>query len=217
MNIDKARFNMIEQQIRPWDVLNLEVLDLLKEIRREEFVPAQWQSLAFADLEIPLGHDQAMMSPKLEARILQEMTVQPDDHVLEVGTGSGYLTALLAARAKQVHSIDIIAEFTAQANARLLAHGIHNVKLITADASRGWSQAAPYNVIVLTGSTPVLPEAFKRDLAIGGRLFAIIGDAPAMSAVRMTRVSESTWTTDHLFETDVKPLINALQPERFVF
>ncbi len=217
MNIEQARFNMIEQQIRPWDVLDLDVLALLGEIRREEFVPAAWRSLAFADMEIPLGHGESMMAPKMEARIMQEMAIRPDDTVLEIGTGSGYLTALLAARAKLVHSIDIVGEFSAQAHARLIAHRLDNVKLVTADASRGWSQAAPYSAIILTGSTPVLPDAFKRDLTIGGRLFAILGDSPAMTAVRITRVSESAWTTDHLFETDIKPLVNALQPERFVF
>ena len=176
MNIEQVRFNMIEQQIRPWDVLDLSILDLLKIVKREEYVPAALRELAFFDLEIPLGHNEFMMTPKMEARILQEMTIRKTDSILEVGTGSGYLTALLAALAKHVYSVDVVAEFSAQAGARLIAHDVRNVSLQTGNAASGWAQHAPYDVIVLTGSVPVLPDEFRQQLTVGGRLFAVVGD-----------------------------------------
>jgi len=217
MNIEQARFNMIEQQIRPWDVLNQEVLDLLTKVKREEYVPQTYRTLAFVDMEIPLGHGEAMMSPKLEARILQELAIKKSDIILEVGTGSGYLTALLAELGLHVHSVDIVPEFKTQASAKLQAHGIANASLEVGDAARGWSRHGKYDVIVITGSTPVLPEAFVRDLKIGGRLFAITGDAPAMTAQLITCIAEGAYNTVTLFETSVQPLMNAVQPERFVF
>jgi protein-L-isoaspartate(D-aspartate) O-methyltransferase len=217
MNIEQVRFNMIEQQIRPWDVLNQTVLDLLIQVKREDFVPAQYSTLAFVDMEIPLGHDEVMMSPKLEARILQEVAVQPTDTVLEIGTGSGYLTALLSHLAKRVYSVDIISDFKMQAHAKLAAHGIKNVNLESGDAAKGWSKHGKYDVIIVTGSLPVLPETMLQDLNIGGRLFAITGDAPAMSAQLITRMGEAAYNTVTLFETNIKPLKNAVQPERFVF
>lgn len=218
MNIEHARFNMIAQQIRPWDVSNPKVLDLLDKLKREEFVPSALRSLAFVDMEIPIGHGESMMAPKMEARILQELNIMPTDRVLEVGTGSAYLTALLAALAQHVTSVDIVPEFAIQARAKLLAHHITNVSLETGDAASSWS-AAPhhYDVIVLTGSTPCLPQDLLNLLNISGRLFAIIGDAPAMLAQCITRTQAQQWTTRNLFETQVKPLQNALHPERFVF
>lgn len=217
MQTELARFNMIAQQIRPWDVRDQQVLDLLDTIKREQFVPTAWKPMSFVDMEIPLGHDETMMSPKMEARIVQEMRITATDTVLEIGTGSGYLTALLAGCAQQVISVDIISEFTIQAAAKLLANGIDNIRLTTGDGAQGWSRNAPYQVIVLTGSTPLLPKQFLHDLTIGGRLFAIVGDSPAMIAQRITRIAENNWHTEHLFETDVRPLRNALQPERFIF
>ncbi|BBP01923.1 protein-L-isoaspartate O-methyltransferase family protein [Sulfuriferula nivalis] len=217
MNIEQVRFNMIEQQIRPWDVLNQTVLDLLVQVKREDFVPAQYSTLAFVDMEIPLGHDEVMMSPKLEARILQEVAVQPTDTVLEIGTGSGYLTALLSHLAKRVYSVDIISDFKMQAHAKLAAHGIKNVNLESGDAAKGWSKHGKYDVIIVTGSLPVLPESMLKDLNIGGRLFAITGDAPAMSAQLITCMGADSYNTVTLFETNIKPLKNAVQPERFVF
>ncbi len=217
MNIEQARFNMIEQQIRPWDVLNPTVLDLLKQIKREDFVPAPYRSLAFVDMEIPLGHDASMLSPKMEARILQELAVIKTDTVLEVGTGSGYLTALLAALGKHVYSVDIVANFKAAAQLKLKSQGLRNITLETGDAARGWSRHGKYDVIVLTGSTPVLPQTFINDLNPGGRLFAITGDAPAMTAQLVHCVAPEAYRTITLFETSVPPLKNALQPERFVF
>ena len=217
MNIEQARFNMIEQQIRPWDVLNQTVLDLLGKIKREEFVPPNYRTLAFVDMEIPLGHDAAMMSPKLEARILQELAITKSDNILEVGTGSGYLTALLAALGNYVYSVDIVADFKTLASARLHSHGIANVSLELGDAAQGWSQHGKYDVIVITGSMPILPERFVNDLNPGGRLFAITGDAPAMTAKLITCITAGVYRSITLFETNVPLLKNALQPERFVF
>ena len=216
-NIEQARFNMIEQQIRPWGVLNLDILDLLKVVKREEYVPPALRELAFFDMEIPLGHDESMLTPKMEARILQELSIKKTDNVLEVGTGSGYLTALLATLAKYVYSVDIVAELSTQAGAKLIAHNIQNVSLQTGNAASGWAQHAPYDVIILTGSVPFLPDEFRQQMAIGGRLFAVVGDSPAMHAQRITRVSAAQWLSQDLFETDIKPLRHAVQPERFVF
>lgn len=218
MNIEQARFNMVEQQIRPWDVLDQEVLDLLLRLRREDFVPENHRALAFSDLEIPLGHGEVMLPPRMEARMLQEVGIKPGDRVLEVGTGSGYMTALLASLAHDgmVRSVDIVPEFTAQAEAKLKAHGIDNVVLETGDAARGW-QGGPYDVIVLTGSVPVLPEAFAASLKVGGRLFAVVGEAPVMEAVLVTCVAEGVYRSTNLFETGIPALQNAMQPQRFVF
>jgi protein-L-isoaspartate(D-aspartate) O-methyltransferase len=217
MNLEQARFNMIEQQIRPWDVLDPIVLDLLGQVPREDFVPSQYAGLAFADLEIPIGHSQSMLSPKLEARILQSLDLKKSDSVLEIGTGSGYMTALLAKLTKHVSSVDIDASFTAAALHKLQQHGIFNVTLESGDAARGWSAETAYDVIVLTGSVPVLPDSLKQSLSIGGRMFAVVGEAPAMSAMLTRRVAEDIWRTDTLFETCIPALQNAPQPERFTF
>ncbi len=216
-DVERARFNMVEQQIRPWEVLDQEVLDLLFEVRREEFVPERYRSLAFADLEIPLGHGEKMLAPKLEARLLQELAVKPTDRILEVGTGSGYMTALLAKRGAHVYSVEIIPEFTAGAQQRLAAHGIGNVTLHTGDGARGWAGHAPYDVILLTGSVPVLADAFGRRLNAGGRLLAVVGEAPVMEARLITCASGGALHAVGLFETCISPLKNAPQPERFVF
>jgi protein-L-isoaspartate(D-aspartate) O-methyltransferase len=219
MDMEQARFNMVEQQIRPWDVLDQDVLDLLRELRREDFVPEQYRELAFSDMEIPLGHGEAMLSPKFEARMLQEVGVKAMDQVLEVGTGSGYMTALLARMANRgyVRSVEIIPELSARAAAKLKGHGIANVSLEIGDAARGHKQGGPYDVIVLTGSVPVLPEAFQANLKVGGRLFAVVGEAPAMEAQLITCVAEGVYRTTNLFETCVPALNNAMQPQRFVF
>ena len=215
MNLENARHNMIEQQIRPWEVLDQRVLDLLNELARENFVPPRYRKLAYADTNIPLGDDQVMMSPCVEARILQALNLQAHETVLEVGTGSGYVTALLASLAEHVYSVDINAEMTRTAGEKLADHGIINVTLETGDAARGWDAHAPYDVIVLTGSLPLLPDHFKQSLNVGGRLLAIVGDAPAMEVVLITRVGESEWAQETLFETVLPPLINAPEPERF--
>jgi len=217
MNVEQARYNMVEQQIRPWDVLDQGVLDLLLEVRREDFVPQACRALAFVDMEIPLGHGEVMMAPKLEARIVQELAIRDSDRILEVGTGSGYLTALLARRGAHVHSVEIVPEFVAEARRKLADHGIANVALEQGDAARGWGSHAPYDVIVLTGSVPELSSAFQETLAPGGRLFAIIGDPPVMEATLLTRLGDGVFNTVTLFETSLPPLRNAPHPDRFVF
>ena len=217
MNIEQARYNMVEQQIRPRDVLDQRVLDLLLELRREEFVPPSHRGLAFIDMEIPLGHGEVMLSPKLEARIVQEVAIRKSDRILEVGTGSGYLTALLARLGAHVYSVDIVPEFVAEAGRKLAAESISNVTLEVGDAARGWSRHSPYDVIVLSGSEPVLSDEFERSLTFGGRLFAIVGDPPVMEARLVTCVAEGIFTSVTLFETSVASLRNAPQPARFVF
>ena len=217
MDIEQARYNMVEQQIRPWDVLNQSVLDLLLRLRREDFVPPPHRALAFVDMEIPLGHGEAMWTPKLEARVLQELTLAPADRVLEIGTGCGYFTALLAAQAAEVVSVDIHADFTAAASANLRAHGIANVSLQTGDAARDWYDQDGFDAIVLTGSTPILSAAFRRRLHVGGRLFAITGTAPVMQAQLVTCTAPGAFRSVTLFETCVAPLVNAPQAAAFVF
>jgi protein-L-isoaspartate(D-aspartate) O-methyltransferase len=217
MNNEQARYNMIEQQIRPWDVLDQDVLDLLSRVKREDFVPPQYESLAFVDMEIPLGHGETMWSPKLEARVLQELQLKNTDRVLEIGTGSGYLTALLASQAGHVLSVDCVAEFTAAAGRKLQAHGFDNVSLETGDGAMGWPAQAPYDVIVMTGSMPLLPDSLPTQLAPGGRLFVVLGEAPVMKATLITCVAPGAFRHSVLFETQVKALQNAPQPERFEF
>ena len=217
MNLEESRFNMVEQQIRTWSVLDDTVLELLYKMHREDFVPAEYQYMAFVDMEIPLGHGQLMHQPKMEARILQEVQVQKTDKILEVGTGSGYLTALLAAKGDHVYSVEIVPELKAMAEANLKAHDITNVTLEEGDASRGWPEHAPYDVIIITASTPILPEAFKQCLNPGGRLFAIIGEAPIMNVELITCEAPGVFNTKHLFETYINPLSNAQQAEKFVF
>ena len=217
LDIERARFNMVEQQIRTWEVLDQRVLDLLLKVRREEFVPPQHRALAFVDMEIPLGHGEKMLAPKMEARMLQELTLKPSDRVLEVGTGSGYMTALLASLAAHVCSVDIVPEFTRSAGVKLATNGIANVTLETGDAARGWNQEPSYDVIILTGSVPVLPEAFQNSLRPGGRLIAVVGEPPVMETRLITCASPGAYRTAGLFETCIAALRNAPQLEKFVF
>lgn len=223
MDLEQTRFNMVEQQIRTWDVLDQEVLKLLFELRREEFVPPAYRSLAFVDMEIPLGYGEVMLAPKLEARILQEVQVKKTDRILEIGSGSGYLAALLAKRGEYVHSVEIVPELKAMSEKNLQAHGVSNVLVENGDGARGWPRHGPYDVIVLTGSTPVLPEAFQKSLRAGGRLFAVVGDVPVMRAVLVTCLAQENdgnpgaYNTVGLFETCITPLRNAQQPARFTF
>ena len=216
MDFEQARFNMVEQQIRPWDVLDPVVLDLLFTVRREDYVPAAYRTLAFADLEVPLGHGEAMWMPKLEARALQELGLASGESVLEIGTGSGYLTALLASVASRVTSVEIVESFARDARAKLAAAGFTNVEVEVGDGARGWGGAS-FDAIVLTGSTPVLHEAFCKQLKPGGRVFAIIGDAPAMTAKLSRWTAPGACVVTPLFETVVKPLANAPAPARFEF
>ena len=214
--MELARFNMVEQQIRPWDVLDANVLDLIKKVKREQFVPVDKQSQAFMDVEIPLGHNVKMWSPKLEARALQALKLKPSDRVLEVGTGSGYLTALMSRLAEHVSSVEQVQELSARAARSLTSHHFDNITLEVGDASSGWGNEK-YDAIVLTGSVPMPPHSFYDMLNVGGRLFVIVGDAPAMKAMLVTCVAEGVFETTTLFETSVEPLSNAPQPERFVF
>ena len=216
LNLEQARYNMIEQQIRTWDVLDQDVLDLLMRLPREDFVPVEYHNVALADMNTPIGNGQVMMAPKMEARMLQALDLKPDDTVLEVGTGSGYVTALLASLARHVYSVEIDAELKTAAEQRLAVHGFNNVTLEEGDAARGWKNHAPYDVIVITGSLPTLPDSFKQSLKVGGRLFAIVGDAPAMVAQLITRIGQGEWSSEDLFETELPVLKNALEPDRFV-
>jgi protein-L-isoaspartate(D-aspartate) O-methyltransferase len=186
-------------------------------VKRENFVPPEHRELAFADLELPLGHGEAMMAPKLEARIMQELGVQPHEEVYEVGTGSGYLTALLARRARHVTSAEIHGDLLARASASLRASGIGNVTLLEGDSARAPLSESAFDVIVLTGSTPVLPQAFLERLKPGGRLFAVVGDAPAMKGLLVREPVPGAFRHVELFETVLKPLVNAAQPPRFRF
>ncbi len=217
MNLEQARYNMIEQQIRPWEVLDATVLDLLKQVPREAFVPEQYAGLAFADIEIPLGHGQSMLSPKLEARMVQSLALRKTDKVLEVGTGSGYMTALLATLAGEVVSVELVEPLAAAARARLHQHGISNVTVQVGDAAQGWAAGAPYDVIVLTGSVPVLADAFRAQLKPGGRLLAIVGEAPVMEATLVTRIDADAFRSETLFEICAPALVNAPLPARFSF
>jgi protein-L-isoaspartate(D-aspartate) O-methyltransferase len=217
MDLERARMNMVEQQIRTWAVLDQDVLDLLYVVPREEFVPSQHRALAFSDMQLPLGENERMWEPKLEARVLQELDVLKSDRVLEVGTGSGYFTALLAHRASHVYSVELKPTLAAFGRGNLERHGAENVTLEIGDASRGWPKHAPYQVIVLTGSTPVLPRGFYEELEVGGRLFAIVGEPPVMSARLVTCTAPGAYHSVDLFETLVAPLVNAEQRPRFRF
>jgi protein-L-isoaspartate(D-aspartate) O-methyltransferase len=216
MNFEQARYNMIEQQIRTWDVLDQKVLDLLFQVRRENFVPAAYRALAFADLEIPLGDDESMWTPKMEARVLQELALEPSDAALEIGTGSGYLTALLAHSCAEVVSVEINARLSDEAKKKLAEAGIHNVRLERGDGARGWRREL-YDAVVLTGSTPVLADSWPVQLKPGGRLFAVVGDAPVMRARLLRWTAPGAVAAEDLFETVITPLRNAPQPQRFVF
>ena len=217
MNLEQARHNMVEQQIRTWEVLDQDVLDLLYAVPREDFVPSAYRNIAFSDLEIPLGEGERMWPPKLEARVLQELSVQRSERVLEVGTGSGYLTALLAHRAAQVYTVEIRPALAEFGRANLARHGRDNVTAEVGDGALGYPNWAPYDVIVLTGSIPLVPQSLLDSLAPGGRLFAVVGDAPAMAARIFTCVAPGAIRTMDLFETVVAPLANCAQPSRFTF
>lgn len=217
MNIEQARFNMVEQQIRTWEVLDQDVLDLLFELKREEFLPERSRALAFVDMAAPIGFGEFTLPPKLEARIIQELTLKKSDRVLEIGSGCGYLTALLAKITQHVTSVEIVAELSAFAEKNLRKHDIENVALNIGDGARGWATEQTFDVIVLTGSTPVLAQTFLQSLNAGGRLFAIVGEAPIMKATLISRGTGGDLKQHELFETCVAPLKNAEQREQFVF
>lgn len=217
MNIEQARFNMIEQQIRPWEVLDPQVLDLLFVVKREDFVPAAYRNLAFADMEIPLGEGQVMLAPRVEARLLQELAVRKSDRILEIGTGSGYMAALLAARGEHVVSLEVRPALADAARANLQRAGVANVSVETADGSRGWPQRAPFDVIVLSGAVAEIPQELLKQLRVGGRLAAVVGSAPVMEAQLVTCVADGVFNTVNLFETVVPTLDGAAAKPGFAF
>ncbi len=215
MDIEQARFNMIEQQIRPWEVFDQTVLDLMSKTPREKFVPEEFQHLAFSDTNIPVGHDQVMMSPKLEARMLQALNIEPHERVLEIGTGSGYVTALLSQLAGSVTTEEIYADLSAQAAERLQAMNLNNVDFVVTDSLKNRQFFNRYDVIVVTGSLPVFDPIFQEQLEIGGGLFIIVGESPVTEVLLITRVSENEWTQLSLFETDLPALIGAPTINKF--
>lgn len=209
---------MIEQQIRPAEVLDPRVLDVISNTHREDFVPEDYRSLAFCDTCIPLSNDQEMLKPILEARVLQALSIQKTDKVLEIGTGSGYFTALLAKLAKEVITIEIVPELSQAAEAKLAQHNLtDNITVVVGDAAEGWAERAPYDVIAVTGSMPILSDSLQTQLSIGGRLLAIVGIEPAMSVLLITRIGEDQWSEEVLFETVVSALKNTQKPQQFVF
>ena len=212
-----ARRNMLEQQIRAWDVRDERVLDVIARTPREDYVPAEYRNVAYADMNLPLGHGQVMLAPKIEGRLLQALEPGPNDKVLEIGTGSGYTAALLAGLAGRVHSVEIVPELAERATQKLAAHGIDNVTVEVGDAACGWPRHAPYDAILVTGSMPLLPDSLRDQLAPGGRLVVVVGHAPAMEALRIARLDEQNWIERSLFETVIPPLINAPEPPAFVF
>lgn len=221
MNFEQARFNMIEQQIRPWNVLDGEILDLLSQVRREAFVPVAHQSLAFADLELPLRgsgeNGMCMLAPKVEARMLQDLAVKKHEKVLEIGTGSGYMAALLAQRAQRVITLEIDAELANQARSNLSKAGITNVDVRQADGAQGIPADSPFDVIVLSGSVAEVPHKLLEQLKTGGRLMAIVGDAPVMRATLITRTSAVEYLSTQGWDTLAPRLLNFPEHPRFSF
>jgi protein-L-isoaspartate(D-aspartate) O-methyltransferase len=217
MNIEQARFNMIEQQIRPWEVLDQNVLDLLFVVKREDFVPAAYRSLAFADLEVPLGDGQAMLAPKIEAKQLQELAIKKTDKILEIGTGSGYMAALLAAHAEHVVTVECRPELAEFAKQNLQNAGIANVSVEVGNGANGWAARGPYDVIVLSGSVPAIPDSLLKQLRVGGRMAAVVGEAPAMEAQLITCTAEGVYNTVNLFETVIPVLDGVTAKTSFTF
>ena len=217
MNFERARYNMVEQQVRPWEVLDNKVLNLMKDIQREDFVPVRYRKLAFADLNIPLAHDQVMMKPVVEGRMLQAIQLRPDETVLEIGTGSGFITACLSLLARHVVSVEIFEELSAAAQRTLKEKEVHNRDLFVGDAMGGWQPEQAHDVVVVTGSVATVPEHFLGWVNPGGRLFVVSGDAPAMEAKLLTRLNVSDWREESLFETDLPRLVNSEQAPQFEF
>ena len=217
MNFERARFNMVEQQVRPWEVLDMDVLDVLMAVHREEFVPPAYRGVALSEAVIPLPCGQQMLTPVIEGKVLQAVQVGKGDQVLEIGAGSGYFAALLAARAAFVRTVEIELELAKLAADNLDRAGVHNVIVEEGDGAQGWAKNAPYDVIVVSGGLPLLPQAFLDQLKVGGRLFAFVGEAPVMKARLVTRLGEGQFQTTDIFETLVQPLRNAPRHESFTF
>lgn len=212
MNLEQARFNMVEQQVRPWEVLDQRVLDRLAGVSREDFVPPAFGNLAYADIQIPIGHRQVMLTPKVEGRLLQALGLKEQDSVLEIGTGTGYLTVVMAGLARYVTSVDIFSDLQ-----RLESHRLKNVSLEVGDAASGWPTSELFDAIAISGSLPSLPNAFPEALKLGGRLFVVLGQAPVMKAILITRVGEKEWSREELFETVIPPLLNSEPKPKFTF
>ena len=217
MDFNQARFNMVEQQIRTWEVLDQTVLDTVMAIPRERFVPESYRLLAFSDIRIPLGNGRAMMTPKVEARLVQTLNLKPTDRVLEVGTGSGYVTALLAHLSQKVTTIEIDPELSAAAAGKLAAVGLTNVEFIVGDGLKGHPGGAPYDAIAVTGAVSARQSVLESQLAVGGRMFVVVGSGHPMEALLITRVAESEFAVDSLFEFELEPLIGAEPRPRFEF
>lgn len=216
MNTDSARIQMVSQQVRAWEVLDPRVLDAMSVVSRDRFTPATFAQVAFADTRIPLPHGQEMLAPKVVGRLLQALALEPSDSVLEVGTGSGYMTACLLMLVRKVASIDIFPDLVDTARDNLAGADTTALTLEAADAFER-EPGARYDAIAVTGSLPVYDRRFERQLAVGGRLFVIVGEPPVMDARVVTRVGEEAWVSDSVFETVVPPLINAPRPRRFAF
>jgi len=217
MDIEQARFNMIEQQIRPWDVLDTNVLDIFQSVPREAFVDAEQVALAFADLELPIGHSQVMMSPKVEARMLQALNVTTNAKILEIGTGSGFMTACLAKLGHHVTSYEYYEDLSAKAQERLAAQGLSNVNYIVGDIFKQLGSLRQYDVIAITGSMPQGAEIFTKHLCLNGRMFCVLGDRPVMTAKLFTCVTKDSYREESLFETELTPLLSTTKKQEFTF
>jgi protein-L-isoaspartate(D-aspartate) O-methyltransferase len=216
MNFERARFNMVEQQIRPWEVLDRAVLDLMERAPRDAFVPEEYRRLAYADTAVPIGHGEVMLPPRVEGRLLQALGVGPEERVLEIGTGSGFLTWLLAQRAAHVTSIELKPVLAERARINLASHGVGNATVEVGDGRRGWERGTSYDAIAVGGSVPAPEPALEEQLAIGGRLFIVVGSAPAMEAMLVRRTGEAEWIRESLFETVLPRLEGSEAPRRFV-
>jgi len=212
---EQARQNMVENQVRTWEVLDPRVLDVLRNVRREDFVPARHRNLAFADIELPIGHDEVMLKPVIEGRLLQALAAQAGERVLEIGTGSGFLTACIARLAGSVSSVERHADLAEAARARLVAAQVRNAKVETADALGDFQPGQTFDAVVVGGATFALPERFRGWVRPGGRLLAIVGESPAQQVTLYTRADDTHWTSESVFETDLPYLHGAGAPRRF--
>ena len=217
MNFEQARSNMVEQQVRPWEVLDERVLKLLETTHREDFVPVRYRKMAFTDMAIPLDHDQNMMKPVVEGRLLQALELKPGETVLEIGTGSGFITACLAQMASSVVTVDIHEQFSNEAKIKLKEKNINNVEFETGDVMSGWQPEQAHDVVVVTGSVPDIPDHFRGWVNPGGRMFVVGGEEPAMEAMLLTKLNATEWREESLFETDLARLINAEKAPEFEF
>lgn len=217
LDIELARYNMVEQQVRPWDVLDQRILDVIKRLPRERFAPEPYKNLAFADMQIPISQNQAMMEPKVEGRLLQSLQIEPEDRILEIGTGTGYLTACLAELGHEVISVEIDPDLSRKAQQQLAGQKLENVTFQIGDASNGWDRDGEFDVIAITGSLPELPESYQQQLKYNGRLFVITGEGHLMDAQLITRTGKFDWSTEYLFEVNIPALLNTISTEPFIF